>query len=62
VICFTTYVKVAFFRDTSLRLSHPASPKSPETRYLDIRDGDQLDEAQFTAWLNQASQLPGEKL
>jgi hypothetical protein len=28
-------------------------------RYLDIREDDQLDEAQFAACVKQASQLPG---
>jgi hypothetical protein len=31
-------------------------------RYLDIHEDDQLDEAQFVAWVNQASELPGEKM
>jgi hypothetical protein len=30
-------------------------------RYLDIHEGE-LDEAQFVAWVKQASQLPGERL
>jgi hypothetical protein len=29
-------------------------------RYLDIRENDRFDEAQFAAWVKQASQLPGE--
>jgi hypothetical protein len=28
-------------------------------RYLDIHEDDKLDEAQFAAWVKQASQLPG---
>jgi hypothetical protein len=31
-------------------------------RYLDIREDDQLDEAQFIAWVKQASQLPGKRM
>jgi hypothetical protein len=31
-------------------------------RYLDIHEGDQLDEAQFAAWVKQAAALPGEKM
>ena len=60
--CFTKYVKVAFFRGTSLRPVPPASPSSKEVRYLDIHEDDQLDEAQFAAWVKQASQLPGERM
>ena len=57
--CFTKYVKVAFFRGASLRPVPPGESKHEEVRYLDIRDEDQLDEAQFAAWVKQASQLPG---
>ena len=60
--CFTNYVKVAFFRGTSLRPVPPGKSKSKDTRYLDIHEHDQLDEAQFGAWVKQASQLPGERM
>ena len=43
-------------------LSRPASPSSKEVRYLDIHEDDELDEAQFAAWVKQASQLPGERM
>ena len=60
--CLTKYVKVAFFRGTSLRPVPPGESKNEGTRYLDIREGDQLDEAQLADWVKQASQLPGEDL
>jgi hypothetical protein len=56
---FTRYVKVAFFRGTSLRPVPPGASKSPDTRYLDIREDDQLDEAQLADWVRQAAALPG---
>jgi hypothetical protein len=59
--CFTNYVKVTFFRGTSLRPVPPGQSKHKEVRYLDIREG-ALDEAQFTAWVKQASKLPGERM
>lgn len=59
---YTNYVKVAFFRGTSLRPVPPGESKSKDTRYLDIREDDQLDEAQLAAWVKQASQLPGERM
>ncbi|MDL2402616.1 DUF1801 domain-containing protein [Rhizobium mayense] len=59
---FRNYVKVAFFRGTSLRPVPPGASKSKDTRYLDIRQDDPLDEAQLTAWVKQASQLPGERM
>ena len=60
--CFTKYVKVAFFRGTSLRPVPPGESKSKDTRYLNVHEDDQLDEAQFAAWVKQASQLPGERM
>ena len=60
--CFTRYVKVTFFRGTSLRPLPPGESKSQDTRYLDIHEDDKFDEAQLTAWVMQASQLPGERL
>lgn len=60
--CFAKYVKVAFFRGASLRPAPPGESKQQEVRYLDIREGDEIDEKQFAAWVKQASQLPGERL
>src|SRR5688572_30184952 len=60
--CFTKYVKVAFFRGTSLRPVPPGESKHKEVRYLDIHEDDQFDEAQLAAWVKQASQLPGERM
>jgi hypothetical protein len=60
--CFAKYVKVAFFRGASLRPVPPGTSKQKDVRYLDIHEDDQLDEAQFTSWVKQASQLPGEKM
>jgi hypothetical protein len=60
--CFTRYVKVTFFRGTSLSPVPPGASKHPEVRYLDIREDDPLDEAQLVAWVSQASRLPGERL
>ncbi|MGF6432563.1 MULTISPECIES: DUF1801 domain-containing protein [Bradyrhizobium] len=59
---FTRYVKVAFFRGASLHPVPPGESRQQHTRYLDIHENDELDEAQFTAWVKQASQLPGERM
>ena len=58
---FTRYVKVTFFRGTSLDPVPPGTSKHPEVRYLDIHEGT-FDEAQFGSWVSQASRLPGEKM
>ena len=60
--CYTRYVKVAFFRGTSLSPVPPGESKHKEVRYLDIHEGDELDEVQLTDWVRQASQMPGEVL
>jgi hypothetical protein len=59
--CFTKYIKVTFFRGTSLRPVPPGPSKHKDVRYLDIHE-DELDEAQFAAWVKQANQLPGERM
>src|SRR5262245_52686092 len=51
---FTRYIKVAFFRGASLRPIPPGASKSRDTRYLDIHEGDELDEAQMASWVKQA--------
>jgi hypothetical protein len=56
---FTRYVKVTFFRGTSLRPVPPGgTPKSKDARWIDIHEGE-LDEAQMAAWVKQAAALPG---
>jgi hypothetical protein len=57
---FAKYVKVAFFRGSALRPVPPGESRQKEVRYLDIHEGDGLDEAQLADWVKQASRLPGE--
>lgn len=59
--CYTNYIKVAFFRGASLHPLPPGKSKQKWVRYLDVRQ-DELDEAQFVDWLEQASKLPGERM
>ena len=60
--CFAKYVKLTFFRGTSLTPVPPGPSNHPEVRYLDIREHDAIDEARLTDWIRQASALPGEKM
>ena len=60
--CFDKYVKVAFFRGTSLDPMPPGASKSKDVRYLDVHEHDTIDAKQFTTWVKQASKLPGEHM
>ena len=54
---FTEYVKVTFFKGTSLRPVPPGGT-GKDARWVDIRE-DGLDEAQIVTWVRQAAALPG---
>ena len=54
---FTHYVKVTFFRGTSLRPA-PTGGTGKDARWIDIHEDD-LDEAQMATWIRQAAALPG---
>ena len=56
---YTHYVKVAFFNGTSLSPMPPGESKTANTRYIDIREGDEIDAAQLAKWAKQAAKLPG---
>ncbi|MGE3301680.1 MAG: DUF1801 domain-containing protein [Hyphomonadaceae bacterium] len=62
VHCFVKYVKIAFFQGAMLAPAPPGASKQQDVRYLDIREGDALDEKQFIAWARAASALPGVKM
>ena len=55
---FTNYVKVTFFKGTSLKPKPPGASKHPEVAYLDVREDD-LDPVQLGTWVKQAAKLPG---
>ena len=56
--CLTSYIKVAFLNGASLRPLPPVESKREGVRYYHIYEC-QLDEAQFAAWVKQASEMPG---
>ena len=60
--CMTRYIKVSFFRGAHLDPLPPGTSKQKDVRYLDIYETDDLDEAQFIDWVEQASRLPGERM
>ena len=57
---FTSYIKVTFFSGASLRPVPPGGTlKSKDTRWIDIHEDDELDEAQLASWVKQGAALPG---
>lgn len=54
---FSRYVKVTFFRGTSLRPVPPGGT-AREARWIDVHEDD-LDEAQMATWVKQAAAIPG---
>ena len=60
--CMTRYIKVSFFRGADLVPPPPGPSKQKAVRYLDIHETDVLDETQFTDWVRQAADRPGEKM
>lgn len=57
--CFTKYIKVGFFKGASLNPLPPGKSTQKDVRYLDVHEGDPLDESQFTDWVRQAAAIPG---
>ena len=57
--CFAKYIKVAFFRGTSLRPHPPGTSKQKDVRYLDLHEDDGIDEKRVGSWIRQASKLQG---
>ena len=59
VHCFTSYIKVAFFRGAALTPPPPVDSKDPNARYFHIHEDAQIDEKLVASWIKQASQIPG---
>jgi hypothetical protein len=57
--CITRYVKVAFFRGTSLRPLPPIPSKNEGTRYYHVHEGEEIDDKLVGSWIRQAAELPG---
>lgn len=60
--CYKRYVQLAFLRGTSLTPMPSGTSKVEGTRYFNVYEDDDLDEAQVEAWVRQASALPGTEL
>lgn len=60
--CMTRYIKVAFFRGSSLDPMPPVGSKISEVRYFHIDQNGIQDKTQFGDWVRQASLLPCKKI
>jgi hypothetical protein len=54
---FNHYVKLTFFKGTSLQPVPPGGA-AKEARWVDVREGE-LDETQLVEWVRQAAAIPG---
>jgi hypothetical protein len=58
--CLTRYVKVTFFDGLALQPIPPGgTEKSKDARWIDIYEGDAVDDDRMAAWVRQAAALPG---
>ena len=55
---FTQFVRVTFFKGMALQPLPPGTSKMKDVRYYDVRE-DELDEARFSSWVQQAAARPG---
>ena len=55
---FTRYVKITFLNGASLDPLPPGGGKDPDSRWIDIYEGE-LDEEQMAEWVRQSAALPG---
>lgn len=58
--CFDNYLKLTFFRGTSLTPVPAVGAKLPDVRYHHIHEHDPLDESLRASWITQAAALPGD--
>ncbi len=55
---YARYVKVTFLQGASLSPVPPGSGKDPDSRWIDLHEGE-FDEEQLAEWVRQAAALPG---
>ena len=55
---FTRHVRVTFFRGVALEPLPPGKMKDPDSRHIDVHEGE-FDEERMAAWVRQAAALPG---
>lgn len=56
---FNKFVRVAFFKGSALKPIPPGESRDKNVRYLDLHEGEKLDEELVSSWIRQAAELPG---
>ncbi len=59
--CLTDYVKVTWLNGAELDPKPPETSKQTQVRYSNIRENDEIDDAQFRDWIRQAASIPGQE-
>ncbi len=57
--CYTSYIKLTFYRGAELDPVPPVDFKDPNEKAFHIEEGDDLDKEQLTSWFKQAAAVPG---
>lgn len=57
--CITEYIKVTFFAGSRLDPPPPETSKEEAVRYLHVHEGEEIDDALVTSWIEQASRIDG---
>ncbi len=60
--CFTKYLKLTWHNGALLDPVPPVESKHPDVRYFHIYEDDDFDASRLASWIEQASELPGERL
>lgn len=59
VHCFARFVRLTFFRGTSLKPMPPGESKVEGVRYLDLHEGEPVGGRRLAAWIRAAAKLSG---
>ena len=59
--CFTNYVRITWLNGSELDPPPPGTSKHEHVRYLDIHEGEEIDDRQLRDWIHQAASMPGEE-
>ena len=59
--CFTSYVRITWLNGSELDPPPPKTSKHEHVRYLDIHEGEEIDDRQLRDWIRQAASMPGEE-